>query len=378
MKVTTISQAFSKVDEPRHSSYVRHPLINIITIAICAVICGCDDFYAMEEFGKSKIKWFRKLLDLKHGIPSHDTFNDVLNRLEPKQFHDAFTRWVNTISQHKEKVIALDGKVMRGTLDKASGASAIHLVSAWSVENGLCLGQEKVADKSNEVTAIPVLIELLNVEGATITTDAMGCQHKIGQQITEKNADYLFGLKGNQGLLHEDVELYLQSQLQQGFQKSPHSFYKSVDGDHGRIESREVWVVDDVSWLRERHPNWQHMNSIAMVRSKREIGPKSNTEYRYYISSHKGKEAQFIAEAIRHHWHVENKLHWQLDVSFNEDKNRSRSGFSAQNVAVLNKIALNLLKNEKSVKVGVKNKRLKAGWDSRYLMKVLMAGFATG
>ena len=374
MKETTISQAFSHLTEPRNSASVRHPLINILTIAVCAIISGCDDFNAIEEYGKSKIKWFRKFLDLKNGIPSHDTFNDVLNRLNPSEFNAAFTKWVNKISQNKEGIIALDGKVMRRTLDKASGMSATHLVSAWSVENNFCLGQIKVADKSNEITAIPVLLDLIDIKEATITTDAMGCQYKIGEQIVKKEANYVLGLKGNQGEFYDDVKFYLDTQLKTKFKALPHSMHSSVDGDHGRIETREVWLTTHVDWLVERHPRWKSLKSIAVICSTREINGKTSYEQRYYISSHEDKDAKFIAGAIRTHWHVENKLHWQLDVSFNEDHNRLRSGYAAQNIALINKIALNLLKNEKSVKVGVKSKRLKAGWDNAYMMKVLTVG----
>lgn len=377
MKETTISKIFCNLTDPRNRASVRHPLINILTIAICGIISGCDNFNTIEEYGKSKIKWFRKFLDLKHGIPSHDTFNDVLNRLNPTEFNAAFTRWVTEISQNKEGVIALDGKVMRGTLDKASGMSATHLVSAWSVENNFCLGQVKVADKSNEITAIPILLELLDIEGATVTTDAMGCQFKIGEQIVQKNADYVLGLKGNQGEFFDDVKLFLDSHLETQFTRVAHSVNRSVDADHGRIESREVWLTSDVNWLVERHPRWSSVQSIAVVCSAREVNGERSDEQHYYISSHKDKDAEFIAAAIRNHWHIENKLHWQLDVSFNEDKNRMRSGYAAQNISLINKIALNLLKNEKTAKVGVKGKRLKAGWDNAYMMKVLTAGLIT-
>lgn len=374
MKETTISQVFSEITEPRNAASVRHPLINILTITICAIISGCDNFNDIEEYGKSKIKWFRKFLDLKHGIPSHDTFNDVLNRINPVEFNTAFTKWVSEISKYKEGVIALDGKVMRRTLDKVSGISATHLVSAWSVENNFCLGQVKVSDKSNEITAIPVLLELLNIKDSTITMDAMGCQYKIGDLIVDKGADYVLGLKGNQGEFFDDVKLYLDSQLTCEFKEQTHSVHRSINGDHGRIDTREVWLVADVDWLIARHPRWKSLKSIALICSKREVNGVESYEQRYYISSHKEKDAEFIAHAIRSHWHVENKLHWQLDVSFNEDQNRLRSGYAAQNISLINKVALNLLKNERSVKVGIKGKRLKAGWDNAYMMKVLTVG----
>ena len=373
MTETTISKAFSDLTDPRKSA--KHPFINILTIAICAIISGCDNFNAMEEYGKSKIKWFRKFLDLTYGIPSHDTFNDVLNRLNPHEFHEAFTRWITELSKQKEGVIALDGKVMRRTLDKASGISATHLVSAWSVENNFCLGQVKVSEKSNEITAIPILLNLLDINGATITTDAMGCQFEIANQIIEKEADYLLALKGNQGEFFDDAKLYLDSQLDNKFKNTTQSDnYCSINGDHGRIETRDVWLTTDVDWLKERHPRWSSLKSLVVVCSTRELNGKTSYERRYYVSSHVAKDAEFFCCAIRSHWHVENKLHWQLDVSFNEDQNRLRSGFAAQNIALINKIALNLLKNEKTVKVGIKSKRLKAGWDNTYLMKVLTVG----
>ncbi len=374
MKESTISQVFSEISDPRNAASVRHPLINILTITICAIISGCDNFNDIEEYGKSKIKWFRRFLDLKHGIPSHDTFNDVLNRINPVEFNTAFTQWVSEISKQKEGIIALDGKVMRRTLDKVSGMSATHLVSAWSVENNFCLGQVKVADKSNEITAIPALLELLDIKDSTITMDAMGCQYKIGDQIVDKGADYVLGLKGNQGEFFDDVKLYLDSQLTREFKAQTHSVHRSINGDHGRIETREVWLVTDVNWLIARHPRWKSLNSIALICSRREVNGVESYEQRYYISSHKDKDAEFMAHAIRSHWHVENKLHWQLDVSFNEDQNRLRSGYAAENISLINKVALNLLKNEKSVKVGVKGKRLKAGWDNAYMMKVLTVG----
>jgi predicted transposase YbfD/YdcC len=378
MKPTTISQAFANLTDPRMDRRKRHPLINIITISICAIIAGCDDFCSIEEYGKSKQDWFAQFLDLPHSIPSHDTFCDVLNRLNPKEFAQAFTQWVSQLADLKDDIVALDGKVMRGTLDKANGNPAIHLVSAWSVNNRLCFGQVKVADKSNEITAIPLLLELLDIEQATITTDAMGCQYKIGDSIVNQKGHYVFALKGNQGEFHDDIKLFLDTQLSNQFAEVVHSKHESVDGGHGLIEQRTVWLTQDVDWLHQRHPRWKSVSAIVVVESSRQVGhAPSSQERRYYITSHGDKHADFIAHAIRSHWHIENKLHWQLDVSFNEDDNRLRSGYAAENIAMMNKVALNLLKNEKSVKVGIKNKRLKAGWDNDYMMKVLTVGFTS-
>jgi len=370
MTETTISKAFGELTDPRINRNLRHPLVNIITISICAIICGCDDFCSVEEYGNSKADWFKSFLDLEHGIPSHDTFSDVLNRLKPKEFSQAFTQWVSQLGNLRDDIVSIDGKTMRGTLDKASGASAIHLVSAWSAKNNLCFGQIKVDEKSNEITAIPLLLDLLDIKGATITMDAMGCQFAIADKIVDAQADYVLALKGNQGEFHDDIKLFLERNLACEFKKTMHTVSKITTGDHGRIEQRNVWLTADVQWLIERHPRWKSIKGIVIVDSTREVNGHVSHEQRLYITSHEDKDADFIANAIRSHWFVENKLHWQLDVSFNEDKNRSRSGYGAENFSMMNKIALNLLKNEKSVKVGVKTKRLKAGWDENYMMKV--------
>lgn len=374
MTPTTISKAFAHLSDPRMDRTKYHPLINILTIAICAIIAGCNDFASISEYGKSKRRWFDRFLDLTHGIPSRDTFNDVFNRLNPEEFAQAFTQWVCSLADLHDDIVALDGKVMRGTLDKAKGNPAIHLVSAWSVNNNLCFGQVKVSDKSNEITAIPKLLKLLDIEGCTVTTDAMGTQYKIANQIIASKGDYILALKGNQGEFHEDITFFLDTQIDSDFTATEHDVYTSVDGGHGRIETRKVWLTNEVEWFVTQHPRWSSVKGIIVIESQREIDEKVSYERRYYITSHQHKSAKYIANAIRSHWHVENKLHWQLDVSFDEDKNRLRSGYAAENFSLMNKIALNLLKNEKSVRLGVKNKRLKAGWDNNYMIKVLTAG----
>lgn len=377
MTPTTISKTFANLSDPRVDRTKYHPLINILTISICAIIAGCNDFASISEYGKSKREWFSQFLDLEHGIPSRDTFNDVLNRLNPEEFSQAFTRWVCSLGDLHDDIVALDGKVMRGTLDKANGNPAIHLVSAWSVKNNLCFGQIKVSNKSNEITAIPKLLKLLDIEGSTVTTDAMGTQYKIANQIIASKGDYILALKGNQGEFHDDITFFLDAQIENQFNSIPHDVHTTIDGDHGRIETRKVWVTNEVTWFVTQHPRWSSVKGIIVVESQREIGGKTSYERRYYITSHQDKPAQFFASAVRSHWHVENKLHWQLDVSFNEDKNRLRSGYAAENFSLMNKIALNLLKNEKSIRLGVKNKRLKAGWDNDYMLKVLTVGLAS-
>lgn len=378
MKKTTITTAFGHINDPRMNRTKRHNLIDIITISICAIISGCDNFCTIAKYGEAKEAWLKEFLELPNGIPSHDTFNDVLNRLNPIEFGKAFTDWVTSLSKLTGDIIAIDGKTMRGTLDKANDNPAIHLVSAWSVSNQLCFGQVSVFEKSNEITAIPKLLEMLDIEGATITIDAMGCQHKIADQIVAAKGDYVLALKGNQGEFYEDVKLFLDTQLKNKGSDVSHDCYQSIDGDHGRIEQRKVWLFSDMAWLRARHPQWKTVQSVAVVESVREVQGQGETyERRYYICSHGNSSAAFIAYAIRSHWHVENKLHWQLDVSFQEDSNRLRSGHAAENIALMNKIALNLLKNENSTKDSMKTKRLLAGWNNNYLLKILTVGFSS-
>lgn len=375
MTSTSLSEIFKEFKDPRMSRAKRHPLINIITIAICAVICGADNFVTMAEFGRAKKKWFESFLDMPNGIPSHDTFNDVINRLDQTAFVKCFTQWIKQLALKNENVIALDGKVLRRTLDKMNDCKAVWLVNAWSVANNMCFGQVQVDDKSNEITAIPKLLEMLDIEGATITTDAMGCQTEIGEKIVKQRGHFLLALKGNQGEFHQDVKLYLDALISSPSNQS-FDYYQNVNGDHGRIETRKVWFTTEVDWLLQRHPRWATVKGIAVVESERIIGNDCSIERRYYITSHLDKDAKFISETIRSHWCVENNLHWQLDVSFNEDQCRLRSGNAAANFSFLNKVALSLLKNEKTAKIGIKSKRLKAGWDENYMMKVLTVGLS--
>lgn len=373
MTETSISKAFGTLKDPRKITHPTHPLINIITICVCGVICGADNFVAIEEYAKAKQKWFSTFLDLSNGIPSHDTLNDVMNRIRTSAFSECFTQWMMGLAELKEDVIALDGKVMRRTLDKINGGKATWLVNAWSVANNMCFGQEKVDDKSNEITAIPNILDILDIEGATVTMDAMGTQTKIADKVVDRKAHFVMGLKGNQGTLHNDVAQYLDDLIEGNLEGYALDEHVDVGGDHGRIEIRKVWCTTDIEWLKKNHPRWSAINGIVAVESHRNES-EDNIERRYYITSHGNKTAEEIGKMIRSHWHVENKLHWQLDVSFDEDSCRLRSGHAAANFSLLNKIALNLLKNENSVKAGIKTKRLRAGWEDAYLMKVLTAG----
>jgi len=371
--VDTIYAYFGSVPDPRLDRTKRYSLKDIIVVAVCAVICGADGWVGVEEFGKSKIDWFRRFLDLPNGIPSHDTFGRVFSLLDSEKFMECFANWIGGVANLTAgEVVAIDGKTLRRSFDTASSKSAIHMVSVWACENGLVLGQVKTEEKSNEITAIPKLLDGLEVSGCIVTIDAMGCQKKIAKKIVDKDGDYLFGLKGNQGILNDDVREFFRYADGEQFKDIPHDYTETVDGEHGRIETRRVWCTSDIDWFQEKHL-WKGLGSFGMVESERTVGDKTSVERRYFISSLPGDDAEQFGRAVRQHWQVENKLHWTLDISFREDDCRVRSGHAAENRAVLRHIALNLLKKEKSIKLGVKNKRLKAGWDDDYRLKVLLA-----
>lgn len=357
---------FSTVTDPRINRQKKHQLQDIFFITLCAVISGADNWVMIEEFGKAKAEWFTEQLNLKHGIPSHDTFGDVFAAIDTEQFSACFSNWVSDLANLTSgEVIAIDGKTVRRSVDKASGKAAIHMVSAWAQQNSLVLGQVKVDDKSNEITAIPKLLTQLDLTGTVVTIDAMGCQTAIAKQIIEQEGDYVLSLKGNQGTLHDDVKTWFTSTL------APAVGSVDINAGHGRIETRSVQVSNDIEWLQERHPNWLGLRSIIAVSATRELKDKTETETRYFISSLDGKDPARLGKAVRAHWSVENNLHWVLDVAFDEDRNRTRVGNSAANLAIIRHAALNLIKNEKSSKVGVKTKRAKAGWNDRFLLKIL-------
>ncbi len=372
----SLVEHFAEVKDPRTRRRVKHYLIEIIIIAICAVISGADDWVGVEKFGLAKEKWLKEKLKLKlpHGIPSHDTFGDVFALLDPEQFQSGFLSWIEAISQLTQgEVVSIDGKRLRRSHDGVLGKAAIHMVSAWASVNRLVLGQVKTDEKSNEITAIPALLKLLSLKGCIVTIDAMGTQTEIAKEIVvEQEADYVLALKGNQGTLHEGVKDLFAYAQKVDYQEIAHDFHQTVEENHGRLEKRRYWTISEPKFIEYLDPTgkWAGLRSIGMVEAQRQVGQQISTEVRYYISSLGGDAIQ-LAEAVRSHWEIENKVHWVLDVAFREDECRVRKGHGPQNLAVVRHIALNLLEREQSAKCGKKNKRLMAAWDEDFLFNIL-------
>jgi predicted transposase YbfD/YdcC len=363
---------FAALSDPRSAPAPnqRHALIDILVIAVCAVICGADGWEDIEEYGKAQAEWLAQVLDLPHGIPGHDTFRRVLSRLDPEELTECFIAWTGALSDLcGGDIVAIDGKTLRHSFDRAASKTAIHMVSAWANANRLVLGQVKVDDKSNEITAIPKLIKMLDVAGATVTIDAMGCQKEIAKVITDQEADYVLALKENHPTLYDDVTLFFEDGKATDFAEIDHEYHETVDGDHGRIETRRYWITSDIEWLGAK-ASWANLQSIGMVESCREMGDKVEIETRYFLTSVPCDGVRF-AQAVRQHWGIENSLHWVLDVSFAEDACRIRKDKGAQTFSVLRHIALNLLRRESSHKRGIKARRKRAGWDRGYLLRVL-------
>ena len=375
----SLIEHFKTLHDPRVERTKDHDLIDVLVIAVCCVLCGGESFNDMEDFGLAKCDWFKTFLKLRNGIPSHDTFNRVFQALDPQQFLDCFLRWTQSLRQAvAQEIVALDGKALRRAMNKQQ--SPKYIVSAWANSNNLVLGQLKVDEKSNEITAVPELLRVLELAGCIVTIDAMGCQKKIAKEIIEADADYVLALKGNQEQVHEEVKAFLDSTVEEQQKQRPKGAVlpkelaalqkcETIEKDHGRTEIRRYYQSSDLDWFADK-AKWEGLQSVGMVESVRQTGEKTTVERRYYLCSLK-LDVQTFAKAVRGHWGVENKLHWILDVCFREDQSRARAGFAAENLATLRRLALNLLKREKTKKRGIKGKQLNASWDHAYLLKLL-------
>lgn len=370
---------FRDLPDPRAKNVV-HKLHDIVVLAVCGVIAGAGGWVEVEMFANSRLAWFKSFLDLPDGVPSHDTFGRVFAALDPGAFERCFTAWASGVAAASGgRLVSIDGKAIRRSFEHAwDKAGMAHLVSAFVAanEDRLCFAQVAVADKGNEVGAIPKLLALLDLGGATVTLDAMGCQREVAREVSGRGGDYVLALKENQPTLHAKVKALLDEAVLSSFAGMSHGRFERSDDAHGRLETRRTWVSDEVRWLGEDLlGEWPGLSSVAVVESTRQdlgdLSGKVTTERRYYISSRGGTDAKAMHEAVRGHWAVENQLHWQLDVSFGEDQRRIRKGHGAENFSRLCRLALNLLKRDKSVKIGVHGKRLKAGWDEHYLLRLL-------
>jgi predicted transposase YbfD/YdcC len=359
---------FSTLADPRQSIKVLYPLEEVLLLTLCAVLCGADGWVSVALFGRQKIAFLRRFLPFANGTPSHDQLGLIFGALDATGFQNCFIAWTQSLAHAIAGVVAIDGKTVRRSFDRACGKGAVHMISAWSSAQKLVLGARAVDEKSNEITAIPELLDLLAIKGAIVTIDAMGCQRKIAEKVLDKDADYIFGLKGNQGSLRSDVELLFNEQMARSFKDVSVSRASSCDAEHGRIETRETFATDEIGWLKARH-DWKGLRSIVMIVSSRETAKGVEQERRFYISSLPA-DANKLAVAIRAHWGVENSLHWVLDVNFRDDDCRIRKKNAPANFSSVKRATINALKKAPG-KHSLKSKRLIAAWDEDYLAKIL-------
>lgn len=366
-------ECFCTITDPRVERTKKHLLLDIISLSICAILSGAETWEEIEDFGNEKIDWFSKFLSLPNGIPSHDTISRVFSLLNPEEFQSSCMNWLNKISNlFPENVIAIDGKTLRGSKRITNCKKAFHILNAWSCANQVCLGQIKVDDKSNEITAIPKLLELLYIKGAIVTLDAMGAQEDIVSAICAQNADYIIALKGNQGNLHETARETFEFTMLPDSNLTTYEAVDEVNADHGRIEERSITVIPAIELKGQINLKWKKLNSLIRITYTRISQDKHVTENRYYISSLEPSEPKVILNAIRSHWQIENCLHWSLDVTFKEDNSRIRDENAAANMSWLRKFCLGLLKKENSFKASIRRKQRKAATNHTYLAKILL------
>lgn len=371
--VKSLRNEFASLKDPRVQRTRLHSLNDILVITICGFVCGVDNWVDLELFGKAKLAWFKTFLQLPSGIPSHDTFGRLYAALDPVEFSRCFARWMRGISKVTDgQLVALDGKALRRSFDTAAEKSAIHMVSAWAARNHVVLGQVKTDEKSNEITAIPKLLEMLYLEGCLVTLDAMGCQREVVKQIVDKGADYVISLKANHPTLHAQVKDFFREARLERFETVAHSFFETFDAAHGRTEKRRYWLTAQLDNFRQRG-EWAGLTSLGMVEAERTVNGVTSLEVRYFISSLSGDDAEKFGTAVRGHWGIENKLHWVLDVAFREDESRVRKGNAPENMAMMRHVALNLLKTATTSqkRVSIQSRRKLAGWNHEFLAHVL-------
>ncbi len=374
---TDLRSHFAELEDPREGNALLHPLDEVLIIAMCAIICGANHWSEVAAFGRAKEKWLRKFLVLEYGIPSHDTFGRVFRYLNPEVFETCFRSWTQALRERiAGEVIPVDGKCLRGSHDAGLGKQAIYMVSAWATDNRLVLGQCKVAEKSNEITAIPELLQALDVAGCLVSIDAIGTQKAIAQQIVEQDGDYMLALKDNQPHLLEDVQSLFLWADKIDYEALCHAYAQTINKGHGRIETRECWTISDPAGIAMLADGaaWAALQTVVRVRARRQVGDQCTVEERFYISSMEDAGARTAAQALdatRSHWGIENRVHWILDMAFREDECRVRKDHGDENLAILRHVALNILQQDETTRLGVHGKRLKAAWDTRYLEKLL-------